>query len=204
MKKYGSNKIITLLLIISLMFNIGLSNAIFVYSKALKGQRKVLSPLKPNSDNKNLSFEKYYSEKLSKLFSQEELIILSQRQWGLKLTANGCEINNETIYLKDRNLKIVLAEYLKDKEKLLPDEILKTGTITGGDKNDSLSSHLEVISPIPCNIYTEKKDLDSRLCIEVKDIPRGTLITLRLSEILKYRLGLKDKLKEDIIKIVVN
>lgn len=202
MKKDNFNKILILILIISLMFNIGLSNAVFVFSKALKEQRKAFSPL--NTETKNQSFENYYYNKLNKLFTQEELIILSQRQWGYKLTVNGCEINNETVYLKDRNIKIVLAEYLKYNENLLPDKILMLGTITGGDKKDSLSSHLEVISPIPLSIYTEKKGMDSRLCIEAKDIPRGTLITLRLSEILKYRLGLKDKIKENIIKIVIN
>ncbi|QCX33346.1 hypothetical protein FDN13_06280 [Caloramator sp. E03] len=201
--KNNGFKITFLLLIISLMFNIGLANTINIYSKAIKQNKNFNSTIK-ESNNLNQSFEKYYADKLNKLFTQDELIILSQRQWEYKLTANGSDVNSETVYLKDRNLKIVLAEYLKAKEKLLPDEILKTGTITGGDKNDSLSSHLEVISPIPFNTYTEKKDMDSRLCIEVKDIPRGTLITLKLSEILKYRIGLKEKLKENIIKIVIN
>lgn len=143
-------------------------------------------------------FDKYYSEKLQKFMDQDDLMFLSQRQWNYALTMNGIGIGERTIYTEEKNLKFILAE-VQNVEKILPQDILKKGNVTGGDANDSLEAQVKVSSLAKYNKYNESEEQGTRICYEFKNLEPGTIITLKLSEALKYRLNLQ----ENVIEIIV-
>ncbi len=143
-------------------------------------------------------FDKYYSERLQKFMDQDDLMFLSQRQWNYAFTMNGVGIGESTIYTEEKNLKFVLAEF-QNIEKILPQDILKKGSVTGGDPNDSLEAQVNISSLAKYNKYDENQEQGTRICYEFKDLQPGTIITLKLSEALKYRLNLK----ENVIEIIV-
>ena len=143
-------------------------------------------------------FDKYYSERLQKFMDQDDLMFLSQRQWNYAFTMNGVGIGESTIYTEEKNLKFVLAEF-QNIEKILPQDILKKSSVTGGDPNDSLEAQVNISSLAKYNKYDENQEQGTRICYEFKDLQPGTIITLKLSEALKYRLNLK----ENVIEIIV-
>ena len=143
-------------------------------------------------------FDNYYLEKLQKFMDVNDLMFLSQRQWNYAFTMNGIGVGERTIYTKERNLKFVLAEF-KNAEKILPLDILTKGSVTGGDPNDSLEAQVNIKSLAKYNKYEENSEQGTRICYEFKDLKPGTIITLKLSEALKYRLNLQESLIEIII-----
>ncbi len=144
-------------------------------------------------------FDNYYLEKLQKFMDVNDLMFLSQRQWNYAFTMNGIGVGERTIYTKERNLKFVLAEF-KNAEKILPLDILTKGSVTGGDPNDSLEAQVNIKSLAKYNKYEENSEQGTRICYEFKDLKPGTIITLKLSEALKYRLNLQESLIEIIIR----
>lgn len=144
-------------------------------------------------------FDNYYLEKLQKFMDVNDLMFLSQRQWNYAFTMNGIGVGERTIYTKERNLKFVLAEF-KNAEKILPLDILTKGSVTGGDPSDSLEAQVNIKSLAKYNKYEENSEQGTRICYEFKDLKPGTIITLKLSEALKYRLNLQESLIEIIIR----
>jgi len=190
-------KVLFMITIVSITINIILCGTINInkkrYEESIKeyvSKRKSLDVIL-NARKKEFDemFDKYYSYKLRKLMGEDDLAILAQKQWNYVLTVNGKELRENTIYITDNSIKIVLAEFT-NKERVLPKEILMKGTLTGGDPNDSLYSHLKIISQVKYNKYQEEKEGNKRIIYEFNNIPRGTIITLKLSEILKSRLNL--------------
>ncbi|KYH34717.1 hypothetical protein CLTEP_13140 [Clostridium tepidiprofundi DSM 19306] len=190
-------KVLFMITIVSITINIILCGTINInkkrYETSIKeciSKRKSLDGIL-NVRKKELDemFDKYYSDKLRELMGKDDLVILAQKQWNYVLTVNGKKLRGNTIYITDNHIKIVLAEFT-NKERVLPKEILMKGTLTGGDPNDSLDSHLKIISQEKYNKHQEEKEGNKRIIYEFNNIPRGTIITLKLSEILKSRLNL--------------
>ena len=144
-------------------------------------------------------FDKYYSEKLQKFMDADDLMFLSQRQWNYAFTMNGVGVGEKTIYTEEKNLKFVLAE-LRNVEKILPQDILIKGSVTGGDPNDKLKDQISISSLAKYNKYEETEEQGTRICYEFKDIKSGTIITLKISEALKYRLNLQDNVIEIVVR----
>lgn len=210
-KKIDGNKtgILLLIALISLSINIILVCA-FVknkteYKTALKYFSKEDENLKSSADSKESDFEKkfdaLYSQKLKKLLDNTEIISLAQKEWNYVITINGKNVTAKTLYLDNNNVKLILAE-IKSKDDILPEDLLKKGMVTGGDANDSLDSHMKVISLAKYTKSSEQKDGNSRVIYEFKDMPHGTMISLKLSDMLKYRLNLGNELKDNKIELI--
>lgn len=207
------NKVKTLLLLlsISLVFNLILMaynvksrrNLNLLINSTEKENKDLTYEIANLNNNNEKLFEKYYSDKLKKVMNDEDLTVLSQKQWNYNLTVNGDEIKNDIIYLKDRSLKIVLAE-THNKDKLLPDDILAKGNITGGDLSDSIDSNINIVTTAEYEKKIDKEDIGNRVIYEFNNIPHGTIISLNLSEILTYRLNLNDKIKNNIVELIYN
>ena len=210
-KKIDGNKtgILLLIALISLSINIILVCAFIKnkteYKTALKYFSKEDENLKSSADSKESDFEKkfdaLYSQKLKKFLDNTEIISLAQKEWNYVITINGKNVTAKTLYLDNNNVKLILAE-IKSKDDILPEDLLKKGMVTGGDANDSLDSHMKVISLAKYTKSSEQKDGNSRVIYEFKDMPHGTMISLKLSDMLKYRLNLGNELKDNKIELI--
>lgn len=205
-------KVLLSIIFVSIILNLVLLGEIIENKKEYKvaindyNDKKKELTIKSNEREKEFekTFDKYYSDKLKKIIDEEALVFLAQQQWNYILTINGKTFNNRTIYTEDKNIKIVLAEF-SNKEKILPEDILIKGTLTGGDPNDNIDSYLDIMSLVDYNKYEEKEKDAKRICYEFKNIPKGTIITIKISEILKNRLKFKEKMNIDdnILEIIV-
>lgn len=201
--------IIFLVLLISFAINIVLTSALVkakgeskVSEKHFTEENKMLDHELNSKDNDtNKAFDTLYSQKLKKLLDSDEITSLAQKQWTYKLTANGNDVNSKTIYLTDTNVKLVLAE-IKNKEDIFPDDLAAKGRITGGDPKDSLDSHLQVVSLAASTKSSEQQGGDSKIIYEFKNVPHGTIITLTLSDMLKYKLNFGDKLDDNKVELI--
>lgn len=134
----------------------------------------------------------YYAQQLQKLLGEEDLVFLAQNRWRYVITLNGKVVEREIIYLEEPSAHIILAEFVEDKE-ILPEEILKKGTITGSDPKDFLQDHLRVITNAAYSTKVETSKQGRRVIYDFKDIPKGTIINLKPSVLLKERLSIGTK-----------
>lgn len=204
--------IMLVLLLLSFSFNIILygekKQAHETYSKLLSDYRNIeekVTELKNNTDDKlKIMFKEYCSENLHKVMNDTELAYLAQRQWNYALTVNGQEFNSKTIYAESKNIKILLSE-IAPKEALLPQDILCTGKVTGGDPKDNMKEHINITAPVDFTLNEEIVENGKMLSFEFKDVPKGTIIYINLSEMLKYQLKLEEKIElyDNILEIIV-
>jgi len=202
----ASTAIIVVLLFSNILFAGSLYNQVKVsheYEKEIEEKDVIVEKLK--NIQKEVLQEKataYYAQQIQKLINEEELAFLAQTQWGYTLTLNGNRIKQNTIYINDDSARIILAELVTDKD-ILPKEILEKGTVTGSDPNDSLHEHLSIFTNIP---YTTKMDENSqgrRVIYGFNNIPRGTVISLKVSPLLAERLeGEADQQWDSLIEII--
>lgn len=201
--------IIILFLLASFAVNIILSCALVKNKEESKADLKHSSEeneklksdisLKDSTDKKN--FDLLYSKKLKSLLDDAEIITLAQKQWDYVLTVNGNNVSSKTLYIDNNNVMLVLAE-IKNKEDILPADLLAKGKVTGGDPNDSLDSHFKVASLAEYTKSLEQKDGDNRIIYKFQNIPHGTIISLYLSDMLKYRLNFQNDLDDDKIELI--
>jgi hypothetical protein len=151
-------------------------------------------------DTKLIQLEdKYYEDKLIKLLGKDKLISLAKEKWKYSLWANDAAFNDDHIYLSTKSVTIVFTEN-QFKEDVLPKSIHYLGSLTNGDKADKFYDHLIIETQIP---YERKMRSNANVSIvsyTFKDVPRGSIITLRLSEPLRERL----KLEYSILEVIIN
>lgn len=205
--KVSVKNILIIIILISITFNILLLGEIIktkteskaVINEYTKKQQELDEKSKANDKELEKIFDKYYSDKLKRIMDKDDIMFLAQRQWNYALTMNGKDIVQNTIYSEDKNIKIVLAEF-QNSEKILPEDILLKGSVTGGDPNDSLASQLDIITLRDYKVNEEEQENGKRISYEFNNISSGTMITLKLSEMLMNRLNLKDNKLEIIVR----
>lgn len=205
-------KVLFLIILISIMFNLILLGELIKnnteHEAVINDYHSKKNALNIQLDTGEKALEEeldqYYADKLKQIIDEEALEFLAQKQWHYMLTVNGKNVNGPITYLDDKNIKIVLAEFT-DKERLLPRDILVKGTLTGGDPNDRIDAYLDVLSLADYNIYEEKEEDQKRVCYEFKNISKGTIITIKISEILKQRLQFNENVSIDdnILEIII-
>lgn len=147
--------------------------------------------------------EAYYAKQLQDLLTPEELVYVTQRQWEYVLSANGYPFTGATIALENsHNVRIMVAEVLKD-SKSLPVELLKLGSIGQSDAADALTDHVDVYTTVPYEITMEESEGSIKYYYDFKDVPKGTVIGLQVSEILKERLACKEQISENRLQVIV-
>ena len=133
--------------------------------------------------------DKYYEDKITKLLGENELMPMAREQWKYSLTANDESFKEDYIYIGTKEVTLVFAEN-EPKEKLLPNSIHNKGALAGQDKLDKFYDHLIIECPVPYETKIKTEGNTTYAYYEFKDVPRGTIITLRLSEPLRERLNL--------------
>lgn len=201
--------IIILFLLASFAINIILASALVKNKEETKTDIKHFSEeneklksdisIKDSTDIKN--FDVLYSKKLKELLDDAEIIALAQKQWNYVLTVNGSNVSSKTLYIDNNNVMLVLAE-IKNKEDILPADLLAKGKVTGGDPNDSLDSHFKVASLAEFTKSLEQEDGDNRIIYKFKNIPHGTIISIYLSDMLKYRLNFQNDMDDNKIELI--
>jgi len=125
----------------------------------------------------------YYEKHLTKLLDEYELTFLAQKQWNYALSLNGEIVDKSIIYIDDDYVHLILAEIVEE-EDILPSQILKKGTISGDDPNDMLQDHINISTNIDYSINVDKNGYDTKVIYDFKNIPKGTLINIKLSPLL--------------------
>lgn len=146
----------------------------------------------------NENEDKYYEEKLVKLLDKQQLDSMAKNQWSYTLTANGETFKDNYMYLYTKDIMVALTESTST-DQLLPKNILKSGTVSGFDKDDKFYDHLIISTTVPYERVIKDYDTSTVVYYVFRDVPVGTIITLRLSEALKNRLNVKDNNLEIII-----
>ena len=154
---------------------------------------------KSNDDILREKLETFYLKNIKKLLSEQELVFLAQKQWEYILSINGNSLKQNRIYIEEDSARITLAEIVYEKD-ILPKEVLSMGTITGNDKNDPLGDHFQVITNTLYSVKVDESDNGRRIVYEFKDIPRGTIINIKLSPMLAERLSFQENWLELIRK----
>jgi hypothetical protein len=129
----------------------------------------------------------YYEQHLTKVLDEYDLNFLAQKQWNYALSLNGKVVDKSIIYINEDYVHLILAEVMEDKE-VLPQAILKKGTISGADPYDMLQDHLSISTNIEYSMRVEEEDCNRRVIYDFRKIPKGTIIYLNLSFLLSERL----------------
>lgn len=152
-----------------------------------------------NEEQRKLQ-DSYYEEMLIKLLGKEKLTVIAKENYKYSIYVNNMEIKEDQVNINSKDILIILEEK-EIKESNLPSEIEKWGSITGGDISDKFYDYLSVKADILYDMQV--KHLENEKSTQVyyifKDVPRGTIITLKISEVLSERL----KITNNIIEILV-
>lgn len=143
-------------------------------------------------DNKILELnDKYYEEKLIKLLGKEKLTAIAKGNWKYYIYMNGIQLKDDHIDISTNNITLTLSE-TQVGVNILPSNVQVWGSLTGGDKTDRFYDHLLIKSSVPYekSIKVSKDGLSTEANYTFKDVPRGTIITIKLSEGLRERLNI--------------
>jgi len=199
--------IIVILLFSNILFAGSLYNQVKVsheYEKEIEEKDVIVEKLK-NIQKEEIQEQAtaYYAQQIQKLLGEQELVFLAQKQWEYTLTLNGNRLKQNTIYITEDSVRIILAELVIDKD-ILPKEILEKGTVTGSDPNDPLQEHLSIFTNIPYSTKMDENSQGRRVIYDFNNIPQGTVISLKISPLLAERLeiGVADQQWENLVEII--
>jgi hypothetical protein len=168
--------------------------------KTYEGRSRELSEKIDSVDNRILQLQdKYYEEKLTKLLGKEQLISLQKSQWRYVLKVNETPFSDDFIYVTSGEFTLTFTESQLE-DKLLPKNMHNKGALINGDDLDKFYDHMTIDTIVPYERKIQKYNNYTNVFYAFKNVPRGTIITLRLSEPLKERLNLG----YDKLEIIVN
>jgi hypothetical protein len=170
-----------------------LSNELTMKNKEVKKQTDEIS------SNLEKLQDKYYEEKLKKLLNKEQLTSIAKEQWSYSLTVNDDSFKNGTVTASSRNVVIVLKEN-QNPERILPINILNTGSLTSTDSKDKFYEHIKIDSSISYTKSIKVEKNSTNAIFSFKNIPNATIITLTVSEPLREKLKLEYNKLEIVVK----
>ena len=199
-------KLSTIILMMSALLNLWLTSQVITQkyvqeSKAQEKTEEIERLIEANIETITNQLNEAYNKTIKESFTQEELENAMQRQWQYIINANGTEIKSSKMYVKPGNIRIMVAEVLKE-ESILAEEILKLGSLDKAIEHTTLEDLVEVYSTVPYKVKREETDEGIKYYYDFTDVPSETLIVLKLSPLITERLGYKDKIKEDQITLV--
>ncbi len=199
-------QIILVILILSLGCNVIGGTYLWRISKQSLNQEEV-ADLEDDAgydqEERETYAKSYYAKQMQSVLTPEELFFVAQRQWECVLSANGKSFTGPTMAIENtNNVRIMVAEVIKNPDSL-PIELLKQGSIGQSDEADTLLDHIQIYTTIPYEITTEEAEGSIKYYYEFKDVPKGTVIGLEVSEVLKERLACKETLKENRLQVIV-
>jgi hypothetical protein len=196
--------ILTIVLIITTMKSFSEMQTTKVWAEALdrsyrQRSEDLDSRVKDFNANLEQLQEKYYEDKLGKLLPEDQLLALAKEQWTYSITANDTPFKEYQVYSSTRDVVIALAES-QPSEQVLPSGIHSKGSLTSGDKSDSFHDHLMIEATVPHEKTVKTAENFTKVFYTFKGVPKGSIITINLSEPLRERL----KLESSILEVIVN
>lgn len=134
--------------------------------------------------------DNYYEEKLTKLLDKDKLIAIAKENFKYSLYVNSIPLIDDQININSKNLILIFEEKLVG-ERNLPLKVEQWGSLTGGDTSDKFYDYLSIKTNVPYEreIKLEPDGKSTAVYYTFKDIPGGTIITIKLSEVLRERLN---------------
>lgn len=134
--------------------------------------------------------DKYYEEKLTKLLDKDKLISIAKENFKYSLYINSIPLKDDQININSKDITLIFEEK-QIGDKILPSKVLQWGTLTGGDMSDKFYEHLSIKTNVPYEreIKLEEDEKSTAVYYTFKNIPYGTIITIKLSEVLRERLN---------------
>lgn len=197
-------RIVTLLLILSVGMNtLWAASWIKKQNEQIKTGRADAVEAIPQSEEEKMAYDDYYEKKLKGLLSDEELNVLAQQQWNYRLSVNGKKVSSNIIYIEGTpNVRIVLAEVC-EVEEILPQAILNKGSLWKSEENASLYDYMTIYTNELYEQTCEESDGNTKCIYNFKDLPKGTVITLHLNDLLRLKIDDKEKLKSNRVQIII-
>lgn len=196
----------TVVLMGSALLNLGLTRQIIIqkYEQEDKVQEKADETERLIEENTQMITKELtdaYNKTIQESFTKEEMENAMQRQWQYIISANGTEVKSSKLYVKPGNIRVMVAEVLKD-ENILSEELLKLGSLDKAIDHTTLEDLVEVYSTIPYKVKREETDEGIKYYYDFTNVPTETLIVLKLSPLIIERLGYKEQIKENQIALI--
>ncbi len=129
---------------------------------------------------------KKFIDSSRKYLSKNELLELAKGEWIYRISVNDKAIESSGVLEIDKkDFKITYSEK-RSTFSGLPEEIDEKGSISG-----NFYDHLEILNIKPDNVVISDGTVVQGMHYEFKDVPKGTIIKLEISDELKERLGLQ-------------
>lgn len=206
-RTYGNLlKMSTVILIFSVALNVGFARQLFsekaeAQSEELDEISEMESGFEERQEKLKQEISASYNKAIKEAFTREELAHAMQRQWQYIMSVNGDEIKSSSQYIKAGNVRIMVAEVLKE-ESPLSQEILQLGCLDESIENMNLEDLIEVYSIVPYVLKREESEEGIKYYYEFTDVPKETFIILKLSPLITQKLECKAQIKEDQITLI--
>jgi len=99
--------------------------------------------------------KEYVKTHFEKNLNPDQLSHIASGHWEYSITVNGVNPGQQTINLEGDSLKIEITE--KEKSPLLKEALHNLSSVTGGDKSDTLESHIKIESKLEYKLTKETR-----------------------------------------------
>lgn len=199
-------KISTLLFIISVILNVGFVRQLIIETQKqqIREQDQISEMEKKFAERQEAlraEINESYTRAIKEAFTKEELANAMRRQWQYVMSVNSDEIKSSNKYIRAGNVRIMVAEVLKG-SSALSEEILQMGCLDKTIDNMSIDDLIEVYSTVPYKLKREETKEGIKYYYDFIDVPKETLIILKLNPLLTEKLKYKDEIKENQIALI--
>lgn len=131
----------------------------------------------------------FSEQMLKELLPEQEIIKIAKTFWEYDLYIGGNPITSNDITVKPGNTMISIKQ--TEKERVLPINLHNKGSVTGGDLSDKFYDHLMFTAMVDFTMNSPLAKANPAVAdYYLKNLKKGTVIDLNLSQPLKERLNL--------------
>ena len=143
------------------------------------------------------------ADKLTCLFSEDELMRVAQSHYQYMLTVNNQKVKNSSVTLENvSNVRIMLTESVSDSESL-PEQIQKKGSLIYGDETNELTDYLGIHTTQRYEISKIEDHANTKYYIDFKDVPKNTVISVSVGQVLCDNLSNAQGITDNHFDIIV-
>lgn len=131
----------------------------------------------------------YTEERVKNILTQDDLYVFTNTFWTYELLVNDVAVKEDAVTLpaSSGTVSITLRETRKASE--LPDTIIAIGSVTRGDKGDTLSSHIKLVGDTTQGTLKSEGFTTSYQFVK-QNLKAGDKITIELSDQLGSKLNM--------------
>jgi len=131
--------------------------------------------------------DKYTDERLKKLLTQDDLYVYTNAFWSYELTVNETLVKSDLVELPSSTSTVTITLREVKKPSNLPDSVISIGSVTRGDKGDTISSHIKLINDTTQGILLSKDGITTYQFVK-QNLKSGNKIIIELSDQLGSKL----------------